>query len=83
MDRKLWRNFDSILLAATAALFLFGLVAVYSATRGFTPSSPFYFVARQSIAALAGFTALLFVLRLDYRHWCVWPGCPISRRCCC
>src|SRR5690606_23401489 len=68
MDRKLWRNFDSILLAATAALFLFGLVAVYSATRGFTPSSPFYFVARQSIAALAGFTALLFVLRLDYRH---------------
>ncbi len=68
MDRKLWRNFDFILLAAVAALFLFGLVAVYSATRGFTPSSPFYFVIRQTVAALIGLAGLIFVLRIDYRH---------------
>lgn len=79
MDRKLWRNFDFILLAAVAALFAFGLVAVYSATRGFTPASPFHFVTRQSIAALIGLTGLLFVLRIDYRHlvklgWLAYAG---------
>lgn len=68
MDRKLWRNFDFILLAAVAALFVFGLVAVFSATRGFTPSAPFYFVIRQSVAAFVGLMGLLFVLRIDYRH---------------
>lgn len=68
MDRKLLRNFDYILLAAIAALLVFGLVAVYSATRGLTGASPFHFVIRQGVAALVGFVALIFVLRVDYRH---------------
>lgn len=68
MDRKLLRNFDFILVAAIAALLTFGLIAVYSATRGLSGASPFYFVVRQAVAAIMGFAALIFVLRIDYRH---------------
>lgn len=68
MVRKLTRNFDFILLAAVLALFGFGLVAVLSATRGLTPSSPYHYVIRQSLAGFIGIVGLVFVLRIDYRY---------------
>ncbi|MFS8665752.1 MAG: rod shape-determining protein RodA [Limnochordales bacterium] len=70
MDRKWLRNLDFVLLAAVVLLLLFGLVAVYSATRGLaeTRGDPFFFVKRQSIAALLGFAVMAAALTVDYRH---------------
>jgi len=70
MDRRWLRNLDFVLLAAVVLLLLFGLLAVYSATRGLTETrgDPFYYVKRQSIAALLGFAAMGVVLTIDYRH---------------
>lgn len=68
MERKLSRNFDFILVAAILGLFAFGLVAVFSATRGLVPSAPFHYVIRQSVAAVIGLVGLIVVLRLDYHY---------------
>src|SRR5690625_5095504 len=57
-------------MAALVALIAFGLVAIYSATKGLTATrgDEFYCVKRQLLAAAIGFAAMGFVLRLDYRH---------------
>ncbi|HEY8497477.1 MAG TPA: rod shape-determining protein RodA [Limnochordales bacterium] len=70
MDRRWLRNLDFVLLSAVVLLFLFGLLVVYSATRGLaeTRGDPFYYVKRQSIAALLGFAAMAVILTFDYRH---------------
>lgn len=70
MDRKLLRNFDVILSAALLALLAFGLIAIYSATKGLSGAQGdgLHFVKRQLLAIGLGFTALVIVLRLDYRH---------------
>lgn len=70
MDRRWLRNLDFVLLSAVVLLLLFGLLAVYSASRGLveTRGDPFYLVKRQSIAALMGFAAMAVVLTVDYRH---------------
>nr|MBO2477094.1 rod shape-determining protein RodA [Bacillota bacterium] len=64
------RNLDFVLLSAVVLLLLFGLLVVYSATRGLaeTRGDPFYYVKRQSMAALLGFAAMAAVLTFDYRH---------------
>jgi len=70
MDRRWLRNLDFVLLSAVVLLLLFGLLVVYSATRGLaeTRGDPFYYVKRQSMAALLGFAAMAAVLTFDYRH---------------
>jgi len=64
------RNLDVVLLSAVVLLLLFGLLVVYSATRGLaeTRGDSFYYVKRQAIAALLGFAAMAVVLTVDYRH---------------
>lgn len=70
MDRKLLRNFDFILLWALVGLVAFGLVTIFSATKGLpiAQGDPLYFVKRQLRGVVLGFVALAFALRLDYRH---------------
>ncbi|OUN00535.1 MAG: rod shape-determining protein RodA [Firmicutes bacterium ZCTH02-B6] len=70
MDRRWLRNLDVVLLSAVVLLLLFGLLVVYSATRGLaeTRGDSFYYVKRQAIAALLGFAAMAVVLTVDYRH---------------
>ena len=65
MDRKIWRNFDFVLLAATMLLIAFGIAMIYSATLD-TPDLQ-DLPRRQAIWALAGLTSLLLVAAIDYR----------------
>jgi rod shape determining protein RodA len=65
MDRKIWRNFDFVLLAATVLLIAFGVAMIYSAT----PDTPDLrdLPQRQAIWALVGLALLPLVAAIDYR----------------
>ncbi|MBC8248651.1 MAG: rod shape-determining protein RodA, partial [Anaerolineales bacterium] len=65
MDRKIWRNFDFVLLAATVLLIVFGVAMIYSAT----PDTPDLqdLPRRQAIWALVGLALLPLVAAIDYR----------------
>ena len=58
MDRKIWRNFDFVLLAATVLLIVFGVAMIYSAT----PDTPDLqdLPRRQTVWALVGLVLLLY-----------------------
>lgn len=70
MERRLWRSFDGVLLAATLMAIALGTAMIYSATRvSFSLDTPLLdnLVIRQILYALAGL-ALMFVIALvDYR----------------
>lgn len=62
------RRVDFVLLAATLAVSLFGLVMIYSATRTYYPLEPTYFLKRQVVYfALGGLIMVLFAV-VDYRR---------------
>lgn len=65
MDRKIWRNFDFVLLAATVLLIAFGVAMIHSAT----PDTPDLqdLPQRQTIWALVGLAVLPLVAAIDYR----------------
>jgi rod shape determining protein RodA len=65
MDRKIWRNFDFVLLAATVLLIAFGIAMIHSATLD-TPDLQ-DLSRRQAIWALVGLVLLLLVAAIDYR----------------
>lgn len=65
MDRKIWRNFDFVLLAATVLLIAFGVAMIYSATQD-TPDLQ-DLPRRQAIWALVGLALLSLVASIDYR----------------
>lgn len=65
MDRKIWRNFDFVLLAATVLLIAFGIAMIYSATLD-TPDLQ-DLPRRQATWALAGLILMLLVAAIDYR----------------
>ncbi|MBC8264442.1 MAG: rod shape-determining protein RodA [Anaerolineales bacterium] len=65
MDRKIWRNFDFVLLAATVLLIAFGIAMVYSATLD-TPDLQ-DLPRRQATWGLVGLALMLLVAAIDYR----------------
>jgi rod shape determining protein RodA len=65
MDRKVWRNFDFVLLAATVLLIAFGIAMIYSATLD-TPDLK-ELPLRQAVWGLAGLALLPLVAAIDYR----------------
>jgi rod shape determining protein RodA len=67
MDRKIWRNFDFVLLAATVLLIAFGIAMIYSATLD-TPDLQ-DLPRRQAIWALVGLVLMLLVAAIDYRFF--------------
>lgn len=65
MDRKIWRNFDFVLLAVTVLLIAFGIAMIYSAT--LDTSDLKELPLRQAVWALVGLVLLLLVAAIDYR----------------
>ncbi|HEY2332884.1 MAG TPA: FtsW/RodA/SpoVE family cell cycle protein, partial [Acidimicrobiales bacterium] len=65
-----WRHVDWVLIGATLAVALLGVVMVYSATRsqaGSTGTSSFYLV-RQTVFVMIGIVLAVVVTLIDYRH---------------
>jgi len=65
MDRRIWRNFDFVLLGATVALIVYGEAMIYSATIN-TPGLE-GLVVRQAVYAALGLVLMLMVTAIDYR----------------
>jgi rod shape determining protein RodA len=65
MDRKQWRHFDPVLLAATILLIVLGVLMIRSATL----ESPALqkTAGRQALFGLGGLALMLFVTAFDYR----------------
>jgi rod shape determining protein RodA len=64
-DRRIWRHFDYVLLAATAIVVIFGLAMIHSATKD-SPELGNY-AWDQAIAAVVGLMLLFIVAVFDYR----------------
>ncbi|MHB1498496.1 MAG: FtsW/RodA/SpoVE family cell cycle protein [Acidimicrobiales bacterium] len=70
-----WRHFDPLLLLATVAVTLIGVLMVYSATRypqELAGGNPKYYLERQAIWAGLGIAAFLLTLVFDYRRYLLW-----------
>ena len=65
MDRKVWRNFDFVLLGATVLLIGFGVAMIHSATLN-TPDLT-GLALRQAIYALVGLVLMSLAAAIDYR----------------
>jgi len=65
MDRKVWRNFDFVLLGATVLLIAFGVAMIHSATLG-TPNLR-NLAPKQALYALLGLALMLLAAAIDYR----------------
>lgn len=70
-----WRHVDVLLVLGVAALAVFGVVMVYSATRvpletaGFSAT---YYAKKQAIFAALGFGLMVVVAAVDYRRYRAW-----------
>ena len=64
-DRRMWRHFDYVLLAAMVILVLFGLAMIYSATKD-SPTLGDY-VWDQAVIAVAGLILVFLIAASDYR----------------
>jgi rod shape determining protein RodA len=62
------RHVDWTLLAITFFLIAFGILMLYSATRGDNPGNPTHFVFRQGISLLIGLILMVLLLSFDYRR---------------
>jgi rod shape determining protein RodA len=65
MDRRLWRNFDFVLLGTTILLIALGVAVIYSATRGTSDLADLPY--RQIIYAVVGLGIMFAVAAIDYR----------------
>jgi rod shape determining protein RodA len=69
LDRELVERLDWVLIAACAAIAVFGIVMIYSASRTLVPGDPTYYVKRQVLALVLGVVLGIVILRYDYRKW--------------
>ena len=67
-DRKLFRNFDWLLLLTVFLIVGISLVIIVSTTINVT-GDPLYFAKRQAIRFAIGFIAMLFVISIDYTQF--------------
>jgi rod shape determining protein RodA len=65
MDRRLWRNFDFVLLGATILLIALGVTVIYSATLGTPDLADLPY--RQIIYAVVGLGIMFAIAAIDYR----------------
>jgi len=65
MDRRIWHNYDFVLLGATFLLLVYGIAMIYSASH--TTGSVSDSALRQAIFAVAGLVVGLAVTAIDYR----------------
>lgn len=69
---KKLEEYDLIIMLMAIALTCFGVVMVYSASSVMAAAKyhdGFYFLKRQGIFALAGFSIMVGVMQIDYRLW--------------
>jgi rod shape determining protein RodA len=64
--RSYLRHLDYILVAATAAIIVYGVSLVYFATRHDVTGRPLYFVSQQLLAVAVGLVAALAITVIDY-----------------
>jgi rod shape determining protein RodA len=69
LDRDLVERLDWVLISACAAIAIFGVVMIYSASRTLVPGDPTYYVKRQILALVLGTILGIAILRFDYRKW--------------
>ncbi|GAB4541850.1 MAG: FtsW/RodA/SpoVE family cell cycle protein [Anaerolineae bacterium] len=67
MTRRLWRNFDWLLLASAILLMVFGIAMISSATRGTEDLADYW--QRQALFAASGTILLMLVAVFDYRFY--------------
>lgn len=67
MDRRLWRNFDFVLLGATVLLIILGVAVIHSATLGTSDPELVDCPSRQMIYAVVGLGIMFAVAAIDYR----------------
>ncbi|HHX73601.1 MAG TPA: rod shape-determining protein RodA, partial [Firmicutes bacterium] len=67
-ERRLWRNFDWLLLLTVLAIVGISLIIIASTTINAT-ADPLYFVKRQAIRFAVGFFVMLFILSIDYTYF--------------
>jgi cell division protein FtsW len=63
---------DKLLFCVTLILVVIGLAMVFSASAVMAKerfSSPYYFVTRQAIYAVAGLAAMTLLMQIDYRKY--------------
>jgi len=65
MDRRIWNNYDLLLLVATILLLVYGVAMIYSASHSFEQVSDS--AIRQAIFAAIGLAVGLAVTAIDYR----------------
>ena len=68
------KTIDFPLVLIVLALYLFGLVILYSASMPMAyyasePTTPWYYVSRQAIFGLTGLAGAFFIAWIDYRVW--------------
>ena len=64
--RSYLRHLDYILMAATAAIIVYGVSLVYAATRHDIAGQPLYYVSQQLQAVVVGLIAAVVISLLDY-----------------
>jgi rod shape determining protein RodA len=72
MERKFWRRFDWVLLAAVVAILGYGIAVIASATLGTVTHSGTWWddvMVRQAIYAAVGLGLMLLVAAIPYRVW--------------
>lgn len=69
LERKLWRNFDYLLLLTVLAISLLGLLVLRSATENNATGDSLYIVRRQLIWIVAGMCLLFVVVLVDYSYY--------------
>ncbi|HXY94011.1 MAG TPA: FtsW/RodA/SpoVE family cell cycle protein, partial [Acidimicrobiia bacterium] len=68
LDAAPVRHFDFLLVGATVAISLIGLVMIWSTTHNRVPGDEYYFVKRQALFIGVGLAAMVGVLAIDYRR---------------
>jgi rod shape determining protein RodA len=82
VEIRAWRHFDFLMMLATAALGVYGLLMIYSATLGIDGSGFDSRVFRQGIYLVVGIGLLLVLAATDYHFvgslaWLAYGGCVI------
>lgn len=66
--QKTLDKLDYVLIFIVIALFLFGLLAIYSAAGQYN-QDPMFYLTRQIIWFVIGIVAIIFILSLEYEHY--------------
>ena len=67
MDRRIWRQFDWVLIGIAALLILYGVIMIFSANQNQEDLVDLWWV--QLTRAFIGLAVLLLVAAIDYRYY--------------